>query len=63
MPKRYFDIPESRLVVELDMTAKGMQMTLEEIEKETKIQGLREVSYQEYKALKDEYTGRQKKEK
>lgn len=61
--KRYFDIPKSRLTLQLDVNAEGMKYTIVELEEELKLEGLREVSKQEWKKLSDEYTGRIIKER
>lgn len=53
--KRYFDIPEGRLTLKLNLTSEGMRYTVEQIEKSLKITVLREVSLKEYKRLSDEY--------
>lgn len=54
--KRYFDIPQSRLTLELDLTREGMKLTVDELEEKLKLKGLREVDRQEWKELSDKYT-------
>lgn len=54
--KRYFDIPQSRLTLQLDVTTEGMKYTVDELEEKLKLQGLREVDRSEWKKLSDEYT-------
>jgi hypothetical protein len=55
--KRYFDIPQSRLTLQLDVTVEGMKYSVEQIEKEMKVTGLREVDRKEYNKLTKEYGG------
>jgi len=57
--KRYFDIPQSRSTLQLDVTAEGMKYTVDEIEEKLKLRGLREINKKEYKKLSDEYTKQQ----
>jgi hypothetical protein len=54
--KRYFDIPESRLTLQLDVTAEGMKYTVAELESKLNLKSLREVDRAEWKKLSDEYT-------
>jgi hypothetical protein len=54
--KRYFDIPQSRLTLQLDVTSEGMKHTVGELEEMLKLNGLREIDKQEWKKLSDEYT-------
>ena len=56
--KRYFDIPQSRLTLQLDVTAEGMKYTVDELEEKLNLKGLREVDRREWKKLSDEYTNR-----
>jgi hypothetical protein len=39
--KRYFDIPKSRLTLQLEVTKKGMEHTVGELEKMLSLEGLR----------------------
>lgn len=54
--KRYFDIPASRLTLQLDVTMEGMKYTVDELEEKLNLTGLREVDRKEWKQLSDEYT-------
>jgi hypothetical protein len=56
--KRYFDIPQSRLTLQLDVTAEGMKYTVSELEENLKLEDLREVDRKEYNKLSKEYTSK-----
>lgn len=49
--KRYFDIPEEKLVLQIDVNEVGMKYSVEQIEKALNIKGLKEVSLKEYNRL------------
>lgn len=53
--KRYFDIPDERLTLQIDVNEIGMKYTVDKIEKALKITGLREVDIKEYNRLNKEY--------
>lgn len=53
--KRYFDIPEERLTLQIDVNAIGMKYTVEQIEKAMGVTGLREVDRKEYNKLNEKY--------
>lgn len=54
--KRYFDIPQSRLTLQLEVTEAGMKYTVDELEEKLNFKGLREVDKKEYNKLSKEYT-------
>lgn len=56
--KRYFDIPKSRLTLQLDVNVEGMKYTVDELERKLNLEGLREIDRHEWKQLSDEYTGK-----
>lgn len=54
--KRYFDIAQSRLTLQLDVNQEGMKYTVDELERELKLKNLREIDKREYNKLSKEYT-------
>jgi hypothetical protein len=54
--KRYFDIAESRLTLQLNVTLEGMKYTVTQLEKKLNIKGLREINRAEFNKLSKEYT-------
>lgn len=53
--KRYFDIPEDKLTLQLEVTAEGMEYTVDQIEKAIGVSGLKEINKAEYNRLSEVY--------
>lgn len=53
--KRYFDIPDEKLTLQIDVNKTGMEYSVEQIEKSLDIKGLREVDVREYNRLNKMY--------
>lgn len=54
--RRYFDIPKERLVLSIGVNEKGMELTIEQIEKATNNTGLIEIDVKEYDRLEKLYS-------
>ena len=61
--KRYFDIPEHELVIDVGVNEISGKYTIRQMEKALKIKGLREVNKEEFENLKGKYMGALMKEK
>ncbi|AIY79200.1 hypothetical protein U728_760 [Clostridium botulinum 202F] len=53
--KRYFDIPNQKLTLQIDVDKAGMKYSVEQIEKALNLQGLKEVNLKEYNKLSKLY--------
>lgn len=54
--KRYFEIKEDKMVIELEVVNEGEGYSVSKIESVLGIEGLREINKEEFLRLKEEYT-------